>query len=50
VSSCSLHKGHVLMFSPQGMLGYKPKPTYSSRISVLTDQLNSFTKEYDMDF
>ena len=28
MSSCALHMGCVLMCSPQGTLGYKPKPTY----------------------
>jgi hypothetical protein len=36
------------MCSPQGTLGYKPKLTYPSRISVLIDQLNSVTEEYDL--
>ena len=49
VSSCALHKGRVLMCFPQGTLGYKTKPTYPSRISVLTDQLNSVTKEYNLE-
>jgi hypothetical protein len=29
MSSCALHMGRVLMCSPQGTLGYKPKRTYS---------------------
>jgi hypothetical protein len=28
MSSCALHMGHVLMCSPQGMLGYNTKHTY----------------------
>jgi hypothetical protein len=28
MSTCALHMGHVLMYSPQGMLGYNPKHTY----------------------
>jgi hypothetical protein len=28
MSSCALHMGRVLMCSPQGTLGYKPKHTY----------------------